>query len=98
MPELTCHRCGVIAEPVVFESGPHIRANCSGCGRYIKFLPRTQPFVLFFGKYKGRTFEEISGELNDRAYIEWLAREAMNDKVRQKAAAFLESTSVGGVA
>jgi len=39
-PILHCQKCGHVGEPVVVPSGPHLRANCSACGSYIKFLPK----------------------------------------------------------
>ena len=34
---LTCQRCGEV-EPRVTETGPHLKATCPACGRFIRFL------------------------------------------------------------
>jgi len=38
---ITCSKCGLIADPrLVYNKNNNAwRANCSGCGSYIKFLP-----------------------------------------------------------
>lgn len=37
--------CKTDVEPVLYWSGPHIRADCSRCGRYIKFCPKVAPWT-----------------------------------------------------
>lgn len=38
---LTCRRCGTVTRaPRLSPSGPHRRADCPRCGRYVKFVPR----------------------------------------------------------
>jgi DNA-directed RNA polymerase subunit RPC12/RpoP len=37
--KLLCARCEKIVEPVITTSGPHYKANCPDCGKYIKFVP-----------------------------------------------------------
>lgn len=39
-PEVKCLRCQTVNEFHVVESGPHLKAICDNCGRYIKFIPR----------------------------------------------------------
>lgn len=35
---MVCQRCGLIDDFYTVPSGPHIKAMCNGCGRYIKFV------------------------------------------------------------
>lgn len=39
---ITCMRCGLMDDYRTEESGPHLKAICNGCDRYIKFLPKRQ--------------------------------------------------------
>lgn len=36
--QIYCQRCGFGVTPKLSERGPHIRADCSQCGRYLKFV------------------------------------------------------------
>jgi len=36
--ELLCLKCKKLVVPVLSESGPHIKAECPKCGKYIKFI------------------------------------------------------------
>lgn len=36
--KLTCYVCGEEKEILVELSGPHLKASCAVCGKYIKFL------------------------------------------------------------
>lgn len=38
---LYCRVCERTGLPTITESGPHRRADCSSCGNYIKFLPKS---------------------------------------------------------
>jgi hypothetical protein len=40
MEEVKCNRCGTVNEFHVVESGPHLKAICDHCNRYIKFISR----------------------------------------------------------
>lgn len=39
---LECYHCDKEVHIVVRPSGPHLRADCSQCGKYIKFLSREE--------------------------------------------------------
>ena len=39
---LVCNNCGDLREIVVEISGPHLKASCKMCGRYIKFLNQVE--------------------------------------------------------
>jgi sarcosine oxidase delta subunit len=41
--KITCPHCGVLDEPELSESGPHIRADCRNCGKYMKFVRQNLP-------------------------------------------------------
>lgn len=40
MENITCQRCQTTNEFNVAKAGPHLKAICDHCNRYIKFLPR----------------------------------------------------------
>lgn len=40
--KLSCDHCTAFEVPKLSKAGPHIKAECSVCGRYIKFLPKWQ--------------------------------------------------------
>lgn len=55
-------------------SGPHWRASCPRCGRYLKFLPqRASDFHLWFGKHKSQRVADVWR--TDPAYCEWLLQQ-----------------------
>lgn len=35
---LACQHCGSVGSAVLSEAGPHIKATCGGCRRYMKFV------------------------------------------------------------
>lgn len=39
--QVVCLRCGSIDDYEVVRSGPHLKAICNGCGKYIKFIKRS---------------------------------------------------------
>jgi hypothetical protein len=45
IPRLTCARCHESVIPLVFPSGPHLRADCPYCQRYLCFVPRCAPWL-----------------------------------------------------
>lgn len=74
---LICKNCGSIQElqnliittiPLP-SGGSHLKACCSECKRFIKFLPHSVP-TLHFGKYKGATIVEIARK--DLPYLKWM--------------------------
>ena len=40
--KLYCHRCRLENEIEITLSGPHLKASCSECGGYIKFLNKEE--------------------------------------------------------
>jgi hypothetical protein len=71
LPSLTCKRCGLIDEVLITQQGVHVRADCRGCGAFIKFVPQGAPPVLYFGKYKGREISSLTSKEEVR-YLQWL--------------------------
>ena len=68
MEPITCPRCGSQDDYSTTPSGPHLKATCNQCGRYIKFLPQDNgPAMLHFGKYAGMPIPDIT----DLNYLEW---------------------------
>jgi hypothetical protein len=87
-PTLTCQHCGVTAPVTVVPSGPHLKALCSSCNSYIKFLPQGKPpaeYVMFFGKYRGKSLCAITQEPGGMEYLRWLAGVAPSNEAAQKA-------------
>ncbi|WP_347275413.1 hypothetical protein [Candidatus Kuenenia sp.] len=70
---IVCKSCGLIGEPIIttipLPTGSHKKAICSGCKKFIKFLPHSIP-ALYFGKYKGKTIAEIARK--DPSYLQWM--------------------------
>lgn len=66
MENITCLRCGTANEFYIEESGPHTKAICNHCNRYIKFIQKELP-KLYVGKYKGIAISEIE----DIGYLKW---------------------------
>ena len=42
---LTCVRCNATVTPLVYPSGPHLRADCPHCRRCLCFVPRRDPWL-----------------------------------------------------
>lgn len=40
--DIVCQRCGSVNDYRAVNSGPHIKAICNGCDRYIKFIPKNE--------------------------------------------------------
>ena len=69
MEELLCKKCGVIGIPNTEKKGPHLKAMCSSCGSYIKFISQGKDYIFYFGKYKGETLKDVAAK--DSEYIVW---------------------------
>lgn len=89
---IICPTCNKEVEAKVsdqtFSNGTtHRRADCPDCGRWLKYLTTDFEPTLHFGKYKGRTYREVAED--ERSYLEWLARDGRDAKVREFAKAAL---------
>lgn len=71
--ELTCKKCGLIAEPELRQNGPHTSAYCTCCGGFLKHVPKSDPddFVFYIGKYKGRNVKSMTTDRDERSYLVW---------------------------
>jgi len=85
--KVICKKCGT--EDFYFEEkrGPHLTAICGGCGSYIKHLGQDKPFVIPFGKYKGRVLSSMISK-EETQYLWWLVeqdfcKKNMEDKIRK---------------
>jgi len=74
LPSLPCKRCGLIDEVLITQQGVHVRADCRGCGAFIKFIPQGAPPVLYFGKYKGREISSMKSK-EEIEYLQWLLKQ-----------------------
>lgn len=43
MEDIKCNRCGSVNDYYTQISGPHIKAICKNCNRYIKFITKSKP-------------------------------------------------------
>jgi len=67
----------------VFKNGTtHLKAITSCCKNFVKWMPQGLPPTLYFGKYEGRTIQEVA--LLDLAYLKWLYGETKNAKLKEK--------------
>jgi hypothetical protein len=84
---LTCKQCGHTGLPQTTKKGPHISAYCMGCGCWIKHLPQTEitdDFILYFGKYKGRSVKSMVNTTPEEFnYLVWLRENNTNLKEKQ---------------
>ena len=72
MSDIICTRCGLVNDYRTEKAGPHIKAVCNGCDRYIKFLPQgNEEPTLYFPKYKGRTVKSMVAP-EEISYLKWL--------------------------
>ena len=46
VPRLTCSRCQKSVIPLILLSGPHLRADCPNCRRYLCFVPKCAPWLV----------------------------------------------------
>lgn len=80
---MTCLKCGSAAY-VTAPCGPHIKASCSDCGAFIKFVNQpASEFQVYIGKHKGKKLKDIP-----RDYVEWLAKNT-DGRIAIKAKQFL---------
>lgn len=83
MVGLVCPRCEGLSYRTV-PSGPHIKAICSDCEAFIKFIARDPAdFIMPFGKYKGVPLSEI-----EPGYLEW-ASDAIEGNVGERIREYL---------
>jgi len=81
-----CPRCG--GETYLTRSGQHIKWSCVDCG-YIKFLPqKAENFHMPFGKFKGKSLEEISRI--DAHYLAWACMN-MDERIARRIREFLNA-------
>jgi uncharacterized protein (DUF3820 family) len=80
MEKMTCVYCGE-NEPIMSQSGPHLKATCSICNRFIKFVTQNKEMdIMPFGKYKGIRFEHIT----DSEYLNWMLQNLKSPECKFK--------------
>ena len=74
---------------IVFKNGTkHTDGRCPKDGRHLKYISKEEP-KIYFGKYKGRTIQEIVNE--DRDYITWLyEQDWLKQNLKSKLLFYLE--------
>lgn len=80
---LFCPNCNGQREYTTRAAGPHLRADCKECGKYIKFLPTVpiDKFKMPFGKYKGKYLVDVA---TDEAYFEWLFNNSNSQSLKDR--------------
>jgi len=70
---IDCEHEITLTEQTFSNGTKHLRKDCLKCGRMLGYqgYKTAADSVLFFGKYKGRTFLEVAKE--DPDYLHWLA-------------------------
>jgi hypothetical protein len=58
---LTCTRCHESVIPLVYPSGPHLRADCPNCRRYLCFAPRRTPWLALLDTLPAETAPLFGG-------------------------------------
>lgn len=79
---IKCNHCDREVEPITEKVGVHLKASCPICKKYIKFISQGLPPMLYFGKYKGKTIQEVASL--DVSYLKWLYGETKNAKLKEK--------------
>ena len=68
-----------------------IKGSCPTSNCFVKWLPQSapdQPRHIYFGKYKGQTYDEVARD--DPDYLRWLVEHTEIDKIRTYAEAALD--------
>jgi hypothetical protein len=63
-----------------------IKGTCPVRHVFVKWMPQSapdQPKEIFFGKYKGKTYDDVARD--DREYLEWLIGKTEIEKIRKYA-------------
>lgn len=63
VPRLTCTRCHDSVIPLIYSSGPHLRADCPNCRRYLCFVPRCVPWLALLDATPTPPVPFFGGEL-----------------------------------
>ena len=92
---IECGECGCkksLNEEVTFRNGTkHLKATCFDCGSFLKFAQRgsknPSEFTMPFGKYSGKTLEEI-GNI-DVNYLGWAGQNLKDGNVKRRINEFL---------
>jgi uncharacterized protein (DUF3820 family) len=69
MPEIVCGRCGAVNCYRTESAGVHLKATCTKCHSYIKFLPQgaTGETIMPFGLHKDKPLKLIPPD-----YLIWM--------------------------
>jgi hypothetical protein len=87
--EIVCNRCGSVNDYKTEQAGPHIKAICNGCDKYIKFLGQDGPFILPFGKFKGSIITSLKSR-EEVEYLKWLLSVSKSN-IAKKIESYLKS-------
>ncbi len=85
-----CPTCA--GETYIERKGKHIGWYCDVCG-WIKWLPqKAEAFIMPFGKYKGKTLQEIKD--GDYEYLEWALKNIVDRHINKKIKEVIENETV----
>ena len=71
MQGIICQHCGTIDEYHTEMKSNQQTAWCDNCGRFIKNIPYSKKFCLYFGKYKEVSLDEFT-EPEHISYLNWV--------------------------
>ena len=59
--EMKCDKCEQVSIPILEKAGPHIKASCGACGRYIRFIsPKTDARLRLYLAQEGVVHDEYN--------------------------------------
>jgi len=80
----SCHATEISKKNIPLANGGyHIKATCTSCGRFLKFLAHDSP-RLHFGKHRGETVVAVAQK--DPEYLKWCLAENIIRNARLKMA------------
>lgn len=83
MDPIKCKRCETINFYFEEKRGPHLTAICASCGSYIKHLGKNKPFVMPFGRFKGRKLSSLNSR-EEKNYLNWVLENLELKKVMKE--------------
>lgn len=81
---MTCPQCQSTNQ-ITSREGPHIKANCSDCGRFIQFVKQPAAnFRMPFGVHKGLPLSQVP-----ESYLRWAAEHVTSENVQLRIQEYL---------
>lgn len=69
----------------------HIRLDCMGCGKFLRYLPQSNvnndDFVMPFGKHKGKNIKDVPSD-----YLQWIYEKSdLSENIKKRAKSNLQN-------